>query len=86
MNEKPELRFTVRAWKRFSPDAQQTLLKKFDVILIDYMTRKEKTIKILKKFNARNLNRGIAKFNRGVDGFHNALNEFDKAMGNRSKA
>ena len=71
--------YTVKEWKRFDRIAerendiditmQEVLLKKYEIILTDYKTKKEKIKHILNKFNAENLNKGITKFNKGIDQF-----------------
>lgn len=70
-------KYTVKEWKRFDKVAerengiditmQEILLKRYDVILTDYKTKKEKLFVVLDKFNFENLNKGITKFNKGVD-------------------
>ena len=69
--------YTVKEWKRFDKVAerengieitmQEIILKRYDVILTDHKTKKEKLNDILDKFNIENLNKGITKFNKGVD-------------------
>ena len=66
-------RFTMKGFNKFDHVQKQLLCERYDIILVDYMTKKEKTIKILKKFNLKNLNRGIAKFNKGMDLFQKII-------------
>ncbi|HSA77202.1 MAG TPA: hypothetical protein VLE02_06640 [Nitrosarchaeum sp.] len=61
--------FTQRMESFESITAQEILLQKYDVILTDYKTKKEKLFAVLDKFNAKNINKGIDKFNKGVDQF-----------------
>jgi hypothetical protein len=78
--------YTQKEWNKFNRivhknidgvdyylDVQEIMCKKYDIIITDYMTKREKTIKILKKFNVDNLNRGIDSFNKGVNKFTTAL-------------
>jgi len=71
--------YTVKEWKKFDKVAerengidittQEILLQRYDVILTDYRTKKEKLFAILDKVNAKNINKGIDKFNKGMDQF-----------------
>ena len=66
---------TVKAWKKFSDEAQKVLLEKHDVILTDHQTRREKAVSILKKFNKKNMDKGIDKFNAGVKSFSDSMKQ-----------
>lgn len=82
--------FTVKEWKKFDRVAerengiditmQEVLLKKYEIILTDYKTKKEKLFAVMDKFNAKNINAGIDKFNKGVDQFSEVLKS-TKGMG-----
>ncbi len=65
--------FTVKEWNRFAWSMQEILCKKYDVILTDYQTRKEKTISLLNKINMKN-------FNKGMDTFNKSLNKFSQTI------
>ena len=65
--------FTVKQWNKFSWNMQEVLCKKYDVILTDYKTRKEKIILLLNKINMKN-------FNKGMDTFNKSLNKFSKTV------
>lgn len=80
ISRKPQLRFTHKAWNKFDEIKQEKLLEKFEIIIPDYLTRNERIIKNLKKFNVSNLNRGIDKFNHGIDSFKTALDEIDASL------
>ena len=83
--------YTVKEWKKFDKAAerengidismQEILLKKYNVILTDHMTRKEKVKaqrqKLKKKLTIKNIQKatkavsnGINSFSRQMDGFH----------------
>jgi hypothetical protein len=72
--------FTVKAWNKFDLTAQDVLCCRYDIILTDYKTRNEKIIHVLKKFNRRNLNRGIKTFNKGVNNFTKMTDDFDRQV------
>lgn len=65
--------FTVKEWNRFAWSMQEILCKKYDIILTDYQTRKEKIILFLNKINMKN-------FNKGMDTFNKSLNKFGKTV------
>ena len=64
--------FTVKEGNRFSWNLQ-VLCKKYDIILPDYKTRKEKIILLLNKINMKN-------FNKGMNTFNKSLNKFSKTV------
>lgn len=72
--------YTVKEWKKFDryvtkeingvkyyKNIQELMCMRYDIILVDHQTKKEKASAILDKFNVENLNKGITKFNKGVD-------------------
>ncbi len=65
--------FTVKEWNRFTWNMQEALCKKYNVILTDYRTTKEKVISLLNKINIKN-------FNKGIDTFNKSLNKFIKTV------
>ncbi len=65
--------FTLKAWNRFSWSMQEIMCKKYDIILTDYKTRKEKIILLLHKINMKN-------FNKGMNTFNKSLNKFSKTV------
>lgn len=75
--------FTQRMESFESVTAQEILLQKYDVILLDYKTKKEKIFAVLDKFNAKNINKGIDKFNKGVDQFSKVV---ASSSGNNTKS
>ena len=64
-----KLKFTVRQWKKFDIEKQMWLTKIYEVILTNHMTRKERTIHILKKFNKKNFDSGIAELQKNINDF-----------------
>ena len=73
-------KFTVKAWNKFDLTQQDILCCRYDIILTDYQTDKEKLIKIIKKFNIKNLNKGIKKMNQGIDMFTKSCDSFDASI------
>ncbi len=71
--------FTVKEWNRFTWSMQEVICKKYDVILTDYQTRKEKIISLLNKINMKN-------FNKGMDTFNKSLNKFGKTVDSLTKS
>lgn len=68
-----KLFFTAKEWNRFAWTMQEVICKKYDVILTDHQTRKEKTISLLNKINMKN-------FNKGIDTFNKSMNKFSKTI------
>ena len=60
--------FTVKEWQKFKTndyfDMQEMLCQKYDVILIDYQTKKQKTFSLLQKINLKNFEKGITEFSK----------------------
>ena len=65
--------FTLKQWNKFSWSMQEVLCKKYNVILTDYKTTKEKITLLLDKINIKN-------FNKGMDTFSKSLNKFSKTV------
>ena len=71
--------YTMKEWKRFDRvverengidiTAQEVMCQKYNVILLDHKTKKEKIFGVIDKINIQNLNKGINKFNKGVNQF-----------------
>lgn len=93
--------FTCKEWKKFDKltndyiiidnekyylTMQEILLAKYQIILTDYKTRNEKIIHVLKKFNGKNLDKGIKVFNTGVSSFTDSIDSFTKELGNNTKS
>ena len=76
--------FTVREWNRFKDndyfDMQEMLCQKYDVILTDYKTKREKIFSALKKINLRNFDNGIAEFSKLVQSFGSSMDQLTREM------
>jgi hypothetical protein len=72
--------FTVKEWQKFKTndyfDMQEMLCQKYDVILSDYQTKKQKTFSLLQKINLKNLDNGITEFSKLVQSFGNSMDQF----------
>jgi len=66
-----KLSYTVEEWKDLDDKGKEYLSNNYEVILSNYekKTKGEKVIHILKKFNSKNLDKGISNFNKAVDTF-----------------
>ena len=72
--------FTVKEWQKFKTndyfDMQEMLCQRYDVILSDYQTKKQKTFSLLQKINLKNFNKGITGFSKLVQSFGNSMDQF----------
>ena len=76
--------FTVREWNRFknkdSFDMQDMLCQRYDVILTDYKTKREKVFSALKKINLRNFDRGVSEFSKLVKTFGGSMDQLTREI------
>ena len=79
--------FTVEEWQKFKTndyfDMQELLCQKYDVILSDYQTKKQKTFSLLQKINLKNFNKGITGFSKLVQSFGNSMGQFTAEMNDK---
>jgi len=72
--------FTVKEWQKFKTndyfDMQEMLCQRYDVILSDYQTKKQKTFSLLQKINLKNFEKGITEFSKLVQSFGNSMDQF----------
>ena len=72
--------YTVKQWSKFKSndyfDMQELLCQKYDVVLIDYQTKKQKTFSLLQKINLKNFDKGIAEFSKLLQSFGNSMEKF----------
>ena len=72
--------FTVEEWQKFKTndyfDMQELLCQKYDVILTDYKTKREKIFSVLKKINLKNFDKGITEFVKLLQSFGNSMDQF----------
>ena len=67
--------FTQKMESFESVTVQEIMLQKYDIILTDYKTKKEKLFKIIDVISAKNINSGITKFNKGMDQFSKVIGQ-----------
>ena len=76
--------FTVKEWNRFKSndyfDMQDMLCQKYDVILTDYQTKREKLFSVLKKINLKNLDKGITGFSKLVQSFGGSMDQLTREI------
>lgn len=76
--------YTVKQWKRFQKndyfDIQDMLCQKYDVILTDYKTKREKVFSILKKINLKNFDKGVTEFSNLIQSFGNSMEQLTKEI------
>ena len=65
--------FTQKKESYETVSMQELLCIKYDIILTNYKTKKEKLFSIIDKFNVKNINTGIDKFNKGVNQFSKVI-------------
>ena len=72
--------FTVMEWQKFKTndyfDMQELLCQKYDVVLSDYQTKKQKTSSLLQKINLKNFDKGITEFSKLLQSFGNSMDQF----------
>jgi hypothetical protein len=76
--------FTVREWNRFKNndyfDMQDMLCQKYDVILTDYKTKREKVYSVLKKINLKNFDKGVTEFSKLVQSFGGSMDQLTREI------
>ena len=76
--------FAVKEWNRFKNndyfDMQEMLCQKYDVILTDYQTKREKLFSALKKINLKNLDKGITEFSKLVQSFGGSMDQLTREI------
>ena len=76
--------FTAREWDRFkskgSFDMQDMLCQKYDVILTDYKTKREKVFSALKKINLKNFDKGVTEFSKLVQSFGGSMDQLTREI------
>ena len=71
--------FSVKEWNCFKNndyfDMQDMLCQKYDVILTDYKTKREKVFSALKKINLKNFDKGVTEFSKLVQLFGGSMEQ-----------
>jgi len=85
---RPKKKYTTKEWKKLF-NIQDILCKKFDIILTDHETTREKLFTLLDNINLKNINKGIDIFNKSVQSFGDSMDklvtELDKTSKNNIK-
>ena len=72
--------YTVKQWSKFKSndyfDMQELLCQKYDVVLTDYQTKKQKTFSLFQKINLKNFDKGITEFVKLLQSFGNSMDQF----------
>ena len=78
--------FTVKEWQRFNTnnysDMQELLCQKYDVILSDYLTKKQKIFSLLQKINLKSIDTAVSEFSKLVQSFGNSMDQFTAEINN----
>ena len=76
--------YTVKEWNKFKGndyfDMQEMLCQRYDVILTDYQTKREKIFSVLKKINLKNLDKGITGFSKLVQSFGGSMDQLTREI------
>jgi len=76
--------FTVKEWNCFKNndyfDMQEMLCQKYDVILTDYQTKREKVFSALKKINLKNFDKGVTEFSKLVQLFGGSMEQLTREI------
>ena len=81
-------KYTIKEWRKLS-NLQEVLCKKFDIILTDHKTKRQKIFSILDIINLKNIDKGIEIFNKSIQNFGGSMDklvtELDKSSNDRVK-
>ena len=76
--------YTVKEWSKFKRndyfDMQDMLCQRYDVILTDYQTKREKIFSFLKKINLKNLDKGITELSNLVQSFGGSMDQITREI------
>ena len=76
--------YTVKEWSKFKSndyfDMQDMLCQKYDIILTDYKTKREKIFSFLKKINLKNLDKGVTEFSKLVQSFGGSIDQLTREI------
>ena len=76
--------YTVKEWNKFKSndyfDMQDMLCQKYDIILTDYKTKREKIFSFLKKINLKNLDKAITVFSKLVQSFGGSMDQLTREI------
>jgi len=77
-------KYTVKEWRKLQ-SLQESLCKKYDVILTNHKTKKEFIIEIIKNINLKNINKGIETFNKIIQDFGGSMEQLTSELSESPK-
>jgi len=81
--------YTVKEWSKFKKnnyfDMQELLCEKYDVILTDYKTKKQRIISLLSHINLKNFDKGIIQFNKLFASFGDSADQLTRELNHSKK-
>jgi len=77
-------KYTVKEWKRLYK-IQDKLCQKYEVILTDYKTRREKIAETIAKINFRNFNTTMISFNKIIQDFGGSMEKLTAELNESPK-
>ena len=76
--------FTVKEWQRFNTnnysDMQELLCQKYDVVLSNYLTKKQKIFSLLQKINLKSFDKGVSEFSKLVQSFGGSMDQLTREI------
>ena len=81
---RPIKKYTIKEWNKLS-SIQEVLCKKFEIILTDHKTKRQKIFSILNTINFKNINRGIEIFNESIQNFGNSMDQLTRELNQTSQ-
>ena len=77
-------KYTVKEWRKLQ-NLQESLCKRYDVILTNHKTKKERIIEIIEKINLKNINIGIETFNKIIQDFGGSMEQLSSELSESPK-
>jgi hypothetical protein len=81
--------YTIKEWSKFKNnnyfDMQELLCEKYEVILTDYKTKRQRIISLLSHINLKSLDKGIVQFNKLFASFGNSSEQLTRELNHSKK-
>ena len=81
---RPIKKYTIKEWNKLS-SIQEVLCKKFEIILTDHKTKRQKIFSILDTINFKNINKGIEIFNESIQNLGNSMDQLTREINQTSQ-
>ena len=81
---RPIKKYTIKEWNKLS-SIQEVLCKKFEIILTDHKTKRQKIFSILDTINFKNINKGIEIFNESIQNLGNSMDQLTRELNQTSQ-